>query len=154
MTYSSLQKPLAILLAAAAFAACHKSAPMAGPTPAGAPSSSVAAKAANAMPAGVTAATIAMGDSIFHARSCAGCHGATAKGGTGGPDLTTSTHLHVNGSYEDFVRIITNGVPRDSIKVPTHRFAMQPRGTNRNAPPLSDDQINAVAAYVYSLSHK
>ncbi|HVX41543.1 MAG TPA: c-type cytochrome [Gemmatimonadaceae bacterium] len=153
MTHSSLQKPLAILLAAAAFAACHKTAPMAGPTPEGAPSASVAARAANAMPAGVTAATIAMGDSIFHARTCARCHGPEAKGAQGGPDLTTSTHLHVNGSYDDFVRIITDGVPRDSIKVATHRFPMPARGGPRPAP-LTDDQVHAVAAYVYSLSHK
>lgn len=150
MTYSSLHKPLAVLLVAGAFAACHKSAPMAGPTPAGA----ARANAVAAKPAAVTAAAIAQGDSIYHARACAGCHGPQATGGQGGPDLTTSTHLHVNGSYDDFVRIITTGVPKDSIKVPTHRFAMQPRGTNRNAPPLSDDQIHAVAAYVYSLSHK
>lgn len=150
MTYSSLHKPLAILLVTGALTACHKSAPMAGPTPAGA----ARANAVAAKPAAVTAAAIAQGDSIYHARACAGCHGPQATGGQGGPDLTTSTHLHVNGSYDDFVRIITTGVPKDSIMVPTHRFAMQPRGTNRNAPPLSDDQIHAVAAYVYSLSHE
>ena len=111
-------------------------------------------RTANAMPAGVTPATIALGDSLFHAKSCVRCHGADAKGAANGngPDLTTTTHLHVNGSYEDFVRIITTGVPSDSIKVKTRRFAMQPRGGAQN--PLTDDQIKAVAAYVYSLSHK
>jgi len=113
-----------------------------------------AARASSAKPAAVTAASIALGDSLFHAKSCVRCHGADAKGAANGngPDLTTTTHLHVNGSYDDFVRIITTGVPSDSIKVKTRRFAMQPRGGAQN--PLTDDQIRAVAAYVYSLSHK
>ncbi len=151
MTYSSLQKTVAVLVAAAAVAACHKSAPMAGPTPAGAPMATAAVKGANALPAGVTVAMVAMGDSIFHARSCARCHGPNAKGAQGGPDLTTSTHLHVNGSYEDFVRIITTGVPHDSVKIATHR-GMPARGGGPVQ--LTDPQIQAVAAYVYTLSHK
>jgi mono/diheme cytochrome c family protein len=94
---------------------------------------------------------VALGDSLFHARSCARCHGATATGAQNGPNLTTSTHLHVDGSYDGFVKIITNGVPADQIKDKSHQFAMRPRGGN---PPLSDDEIKSVAAYVYTLSHK
>lgn len=109
-------------------------------------------RASNGLPAGVTASTIALGDSLFHAKSCVRCHGADAKGAQNGPDLTTATHLHVNGTYQDFVRLITSGVPKDSVKVASHRFAMQPRGGTQS--PLTDDQILAVAAYVYSLSHK
>lgn len=96
---------------------------------------------------------VAEGDSLFHARSCKNCHGPDAKGRTNGPDLTTGKFLHVNGSYEDFVRIITTGVPAESIKVPTHTLAMRPRGGGQ-PPLLTDDQIKAVAAYVYSLNHK
>ncbi len=94
---------------------------------------------------------IAQGDSIFHAASCRRCHGPDAKGAQNGPNLTGPTWLHVNGSYDDFVRIITSGVPTDSIKDKSHQFAMRGRGGN---PPFTDDQIKAVAAYVYSLSHK
>jgi len=104
------------------------------------------------MPAGVTPALIALGDSIFHAKSCVRCHGADAKGATNGPDLTASTHLQVNGTYEDFIRVITEGVPADKIKDKSHPFPMRARGGQQ--PLLTDDQIKAVAAYVYSLSHK
>lgn len=124
----------------------------ASPSPAAAVTPSGTARAGGGLPAGVTTQMIALGDSLFHARSCVRCHGADAKGADNGPDLTVSTHMHVNGTYEDFVRLITSGVPKDSILDKSHRFAMQPRGGNQN--PLNDEQIRAVAAYVYSLSHK
>lgn len=95
---------------------------------------------------------VALGDSLFHAKSCARCHGADAKGAQNGPDLTASKHMHVNGTYNDFVRVITSGVPKDSIQDKSHRFAMQPRGSGQS--PLSDGEIRSVAAYVYTLSHK
>ncbi|MGE5101497.1 MAG: c-type cytochrome [Deltaproteobacteria bacterium] len=104
------------------------------------------------LPAGVTATTIALGDSLFHASTCVRCHGADAKGAQNGPDLTTAKHTHVNGTYQDFVRLITTGVPKDSVQDKSHRYAMQPRGGIQK--PLSDEQIRAVAAFVYSLSHK
>jgi mono/diheme cytochrome c family protein len=141
------------LLAAAvmAIAACHKSGgSVTASSPA--PQGGSAARAMNGLPAGVTTRTIVLGDSLFHASSCTRCHGADAKGAQNGPNLTTATHMHVNGTYDDFVRIITSGVPRDSIQDKSHRFGMQPRGGTQN--PLNDDQIKAVAAYVFSLSHK
>jgi len=104
------------------------------------------------LPAGVTPRTIALGDSLFHASSCTRCHGADAKGAQNGPNLTTATHIHVNGTYEDFVRLITSGVPKDSVQDKSRRFGMQPRGGTQK--PLNDEQIRAVAAYVYSLSHQ
>ena len=45
-----------------------------------------------------------------------------------------------------------SGVPADSIKDKSHRFAMRPKGGGQT--PLTDDQVKAVAAYVYSLSHQ
>jgi mono/diheme cytochrome c family protein len=145
--------------AVATLAACSKSTSTTttAASPASSPSTTQASAtmrpAAGGLPAGVTAAMVTTGDSIFHARACARCHGADAKGAANGPDLTTSTHMHVNGTYEDFVRLITSGVPADSIKDPSHKFAMQPRGGARPAP-LTDQEIRDVAAYVYSLSHK
>jgi Cytochrome c, mono- and diheme variants len=99
----------------------------------------------------ITLAMVQQGDTLFHTRGCFKCHGPDAKGRKNGPDLTGPKFLHVNGTYGDFVRLITSGVPQDSIKVKTHEFDMQPRGGNRN--PMTDEQIRAVAAYVYSLSH-
>jgi mono/diheme cytochrome c family protein len=144
----SLSRIILAVSAAVSSAACHKAASTAaGPSMGGA-----ATRSLNGLPAGVTTKTIALGDSLFHARSCARCHGADAKGAQNGPNLTTATHMHVNGTYNDFVRLITSGVPADSIQDKSHRFAMQPRGGTQN--PLTDEQIQAVAAYVYSLSHK
>lgn len=145
---SSLNRIILAVSAVVISAACYKA-----PSTAASPSmGGAAARASNGLPAGVTARTVALGDSLFHARSCARCHGADAKGAQNGPNLTTATHLHVNGTYDDFVRLITSGVPLDSIQDKSHRLAMQPRGGNQN--PLTDEQIRAVAAYVYSLSHK
>ena len=148
---SSVLRVTLFALAVMAVAACHKSG---GSVTAASPAAQggAAARAMNGLPAGVTTRTIALGDSLFHASSCTRCHGADAKGAQNGPNLTTATHLHVNGTYDDFVRIITTGVPRDSIQDKSHRFGMQPRGGTQN--PLNDDQIHAVAAYVFSLSHK
>ena len=105
------------------------------------------------MPAGVTAAMVAEGDSIFHARGCRNCHGMDAKGARNGPDLTSGKFTHVDGSYDGFVRLITTGVPAAEIKDPSHAQPMPARGGGRPAP-LTDDQIRSVAAYVYSLNHK
>ncbi|HET7374836.1 MAG TPA: c-type cytochrome, partial [Gemmatimonadaceae bacterium] len=78
------------------------------------------------MPVGVTTAMITLGDSLFHAASCVRCHGADAKGAQNGPSLMGPTFMHVNGTYEDYVRLIMSGVPADSIKDKSHRFAMRP----------------------------
>ena len=150
-----------LLAAAAAIGACSGSSGTASTTPAPAPAptsssappaTSSANRATGAMPAGVTAAMVTLGDSIYHARGCRNCHGPDAKGRQNGPDLTSATHVHVNGSYEDYVRIITTGVPVDQIKDKTHTIAMPPRGGGRPAP-LTDDEIKAVAAYEYSIAH-
>ena len=145
-----------MLIATTAIAACSSGSATtsSAPTPASAQSgATTTAKATSGgLPAGVTTAMIAEGDSLFHAASCVRCHGADAKGAQNGPSLMGPTFMHVNGTYEDFVRLIMSGVPADSIKDKSHRFAMRPKGGGQT--PLTDDQVKAVAAYVYSLSHK
>jgi mono/diheme cytochrome c family protein len=152
MAFTKLVRPAGAFVAILAIAACHSGS---STSTAAKPSGGVSASATPAAPArpAFTAAMVTRGDSIFHARACANCHGADAKGRANGPDLTTGKFIHVNGSYDDFVRLITTGVPADSISDKSRRFAMAPRGGARPAP-LSDDDIKAVAAYVYSLSHK
>ena len=76
---------------------------------------------------------------------------ATGKGAANGPNLTGPTFLHVDGSFDSFVHLITTGVPADQIKDPAHKIPMGARGGRGG--PLSDDQIKAVAAYVFTLSH-
>ena len=150
MSHNILRHPATVILAAAAFAACSKSASSgsAAPAPAGGPAN----RAASATPAAVTPASIALGVSIIHARGCRNCHGTDAKGRANGPDLTSGKFLQVDGSYDGFVKVITDGVPVAAVKETSHKRAMPARG---GAPtPLTDDQIKAVAAFVWSLNHK
>jgi mono/diheme cytochrome c family protein len=159
MNYRSFARPAVAALAIAAFAACSKTTvqPAATPAPAPAPGTTTTtttmAAPTGGMPAGVTMAMVATGDSIFHARGCRNCHGMDAKGAANGPDLTKGTFQHIDGSYNSMVQIITTGVAKTDIKDPAHPNAMPARGGPRPAL-LTDDQINAVAAYVYSLNHK
>ena len=92
---------------------------------------------------------IAMGDSIYHARGCRNCHGPEGKGGPRAPDLTDATTLHVNNTFDSYVKVITDGVPVEAIKDKTHTTAMRPMGGPPT--PLTADQIKAVAAYVMTL---
>jgi mono/diheme cytochrome c family protein len=93
---------------------------------------------------------IALGDSIFHGQvgggTCSACHGQDAKGTAVAPDLTDSQWLNGDGSYQFLVKTITEGVPTPK----QHPAPMPPKG----GAPLTDDQVKAVAAYEYSLSHK
>ena len=100
-------------------------------------------------PAGVTPAAITQGDSIFHSKgNCYACHGATAEGTVGvGPNLTDAEWLHSDGSYDAIVKQVTTGVPKEQSK---SGIVMPPRG----GATITDDEVKAVAAYVYSLSHK
>ena len=98
----------------------------------------------------VTPATVARGDSIFHGKlgsgTCVTCHQANAKGIPGlAPDLTDKTWLHGDGSLAGIVATIEKGVPKPK----TAAAPMLPKGGVN----LTSEQISAVAAYVYSLSH-
>lgn len=95
---------------------------------------------------------IARGDSIFHASSCTQCHGRNGKGLQHGPDLTGGHFAQTDGSIEEIVKIITSGVPEGQITNPSYPEPMPARGGD--TPPLTDEQIRALAAFVYSLSHR
>jgi mono/diheme cytochrome c family protein len=98
-------------------------------------------------PAGATPAVIAQGDSIFHSKgNCYACHGANGQGAVG-PNLTDAEWLHSDGSYDAIVKQVTNGVPQAESK---SGIPMPPKG----GATITDDEVKAVAAYVYSLSHK
>ena len=73
------------------------------------------------------------------------------QGGANGPNLTSGNWEHSSGSYEEIVQTITNGIVAADIVHPEHRFAMHARGGM--TPLLTDDQVKAVAAYVYSIGH-
>ena len=106
-----------------------------------------AAQETAAAPAGVTPEAIAKGDTIFHKSGmCYACHGSNAQG-TIGPNLTDAEWLHGDGSYDMIVATITTGVPADKAK---KGIAMPPKGGSS----ITEDEVKAVAAYVYSLSHQ
>ena len=134
---------LALLAAALVFAGCSRATTAAA--------AAAAAAKGPVMPAGVTLASIAIGDSIFNTTGapCQRCHGQKGVGGQNGPSLIAGPWLHSTGKYEEIVATITTGVPRTALKDQTRRFPMNPRGGPMN---LNDDQVKAVAAYVYSIS--
>jgi mono/diheme cytochrome c family protein len=96
----------------------------------------------------LTPQLIARGDSIFRGKvaggTCFTCHQLNAKGLPGlAPDLTDDKWIHGDGSYDFIVSNIIKGVPKPKQA----NAPMLPRGGTS----MSDDDVRAVAAYVYSL---
>lgn len=97
------------------------------------------------LPDGVTAAMVEEGRELFAGGGiCYTCHMVDATGGPLGPDLTDDTWLNVDGEYESIVEVIKTGVaqPIEALG------AMLPRA----GMPLTDAQVEALAAYAYMLS--
>ncbi len=111
------------------------------------PTPSKTDSAAAAPAAAVTPELIAQGEKIYSGPgNCYACHGSKAEGSVG-PNLTDSEWVHSKGSFEEIVAQVTQGVPKEKAK---SGIAMPPKGGGT----LSEDDVRAVAAYVYSLSHK
>lgn len=145
MHRSALSRSLALLSAVLLVAACRRGAPDQSPTPGG----GAAQRAAT--PAAVTPANVAMGDSLFNSGGCMRCHGAKGVGAQNGPALNDAQWVQLkNGTFDEIALIVTTGVPVPAIKDPARKNAMPPRGGRMN---LTEPQIQAVAAYVYSISH-
>jgi mono/diheme cytochrome c family protein len=99
------------------------------------------------LPLGVTADMVTKGKELFQgAGLCMACHGMDGKGSVG-PDLTDTLWLHHKGSYEEILAQVIKGIPEDQSK---SGAVMPPRGGSA----LSDEEIRAVAAYVWSLSRR
>ncbi|MGI9627661.1 MAG: c-type cytochrome [Longimicrobiales bacterium] len=100
---------------------------------------------ASLLPEGVTVAMVEEGQAIFDGSGiCFTCHVAGGVGGPLAPMLTDEVWLNVDGSYSAIVDLINTGVAQPL----EHPGAMLPRA----GMPLTDDQVAAVAAYVYMLS--
>jgi cbb3-type cytochrome c oxidase subunit III len=102
---------------------------------------------AQAVPEGATQSMVDRGKEIFTKQGlCYACHGQEGKGLVG-PNLTDATWIHGKGTYEEIIGIVTKGITKEEAKggVP-----MPAKGGSS----ISDDDVKAVAAYVYSLSHK
>lgn len=106
-----------------------------------------AAVPADSLPPGVTQAMVTKGRQVFTgAGLCIACHGMEGKGGIG-PDLTDAKWLHGKGDFAEIVSRIMQGVSSDSSQ---SGQIMPPRGGGG----IDDAQVRAVAAYVWSLSHR
>lgn len=96
------------------------------------------------LPDGLTSAMVAQGKKIFSGKGlCITCHGDAGKGGLA-PSLRDSTWIHSQGSYDDIVGQVRRGVPAESSAT---KLVMPPRGGST----ISDAELAAVAAYVWSL---
>jgi mono/diheme cytochrome c family protein len=100
------------------------------------------------LPDGVTSAMVEEGKDIYSgAGICMSCHGPNGEGVPNlGNDLTDEEWLHIDGSYESIVRSILNGVTAEESSTGA---AMPAKGGTR----ITDEQVRAVAAYVWTLSH-
>jgi cbb3-type cytochrome c oxidase subunit III len=102
---------------------------------------------AQGVPEGATQAMVDKGNEVFHkAGLCYACHGQDAKGLVG-PNLTDDVWIHSKGSYQELIAQINKGVTKEESK---SGVPMPAKGGST----ISDDDVKAVAAYVWSLSHK
>jgi len=92
---------------------------------------------------------VSRGRRLFHGEEAGGtcfvCHGRDGRGAALGPTLSDNFWLDTDGSQRGIAGIIHYGVPEPK----QHGIVMPPMGGVK----LDDDQVRALAAYVYSLSH-
>lgn len=88
---------------------------------------------------------IERGKSVFNSNGiCFTCHGGGGKGAALGPNLTDSVWIDTEHDMAKIAAVVRNGVssPKE------HPAPMPPMGGVR----LTDEEICAVSAYVYSIS--
>ena len=94
----------------------------------------------------VTKDRIKAGATVFSGNgNCSTCHKGDGTGTPLGPDLTDQTWINISGDYSSIIENVRNGVQLP-IEHPT---PMPPMGGGT----LTEEEICAVAAYVWSLSH-
>lgn len=108
----------------------------------------VPAAAQAKLPAGVTPAMVEKGKTIWKGTGlCFACHGPEAKGAVG-PNLTDKEWVHVkDGDYAGIVALVTKGITAAEAKL--GKGPMPAKGGSQ----ISDEDVKAVSAYVWSLSH-
>lgn len=116
------------------------------PAETGTPAEQPAAASNVALPEGVTPEMVAEGQQVFNGTICFSCHGMNGVGGPLAPALNDQEWLNIaDGSYEQIVEVVKTGVATPK-QFPAPMPAM-------GGAQLTDEQVNAVAAYVYSISH-
>jgi glucose/arabinose dehydrogenase/mono/diheme cytochrome c family protein len=106
--------------------------------------------AGSTVPEGATREMVALGERIYRGQvggaPCTGCHGASGQGSTLGPALTGKQWLWGDGGYAGIKKTIIEGVAQPK----QYRSPMPAMGGAQ----LTPDQASAVAAYVWTLSHR
>jgi glucose/arabinose dehydrogenase/mono/diheme cytochrome c family protein len=106
--------------------------------------------AALPVPEGATREMLELGHRIYRGEvggaACTGCHGESGEGSPLGPPLTGKKWLWSDGSYAGIKKTITEGVSQPK----QYRSPMPPMGGAQ----LTPDQVSALAAYVWGLSHR
>jgi len=101
-------------------------------------------------PPGFTAEQIALGQRIYTGQersgTCAGCHGVDGKGSTLGPSLTGPDWIWTDGSVASIAHLIHTGV----VEPKQYPTGMPADG----GAPLSDADVQALAAYVWTFGHQ
>ena len=129
--------------------ACPAPAAPAGPSEEASLSTAVAEASKLPVPSGSSAEQVALGDEVFHGRggaTCAACHGADGRGSETAPDLTRHTPLWGDGSLQSITGIVKSGVPHPR----QYAEPMPPMGGAQ----LTPEELAAVGAYVWGLSHR
>ncbi|HYV98824.1 MAG TPA: c-type cytochrome [Gemmatimonadaceae bacterium] len=138
----------AVLIAACGSSSGGAAKPATSPKP--------AAASADAIPPQVTPEQVAKGKQLFQAGICIQCHGNTGEGAQGGPPLNDHNWIHGNGSYSQIANIIISGFQLSDV-IGGFPRGMPERGfrqiRNQPATRLTDAEVAAVAAYVWSISH-
>ncbi len=97
------------------------------------------------LPEGVTAAMVEAGQALYEGdAACVTCHGEGGVGGLMGPPLIEGEWLQADGTYPSIVGVVTNGVAEPV----NYERPMRARGGKE----LTDEQVSAVAAYVWLIS--
>jgi mono/diheme cytochrome c family protein len=113
------------------------------------PDAGAAARNDLPVPQGATRAMVLLGERVYRGQAggaaCTGCHGDSGQGTPLGPNLQGKKWLWSDGSYAGLQKTITDGVPQPK----QYRSPMPPMGGAQ----LTPDQVSALAAYVWSISH-
>ncbi len=113
------------------------------------PDAGAAAMGTLPVPDGATREMVALGERIYRGQvggaACTGCHGESGQGTPLGPDLLGKKWLWSDGSYAGIKKTITEGVSQPK----EYRSPMPAMGGAQ----LTPEQVSALAAYVWSLSH-
>jgi glucose/arabinose dehydrogenase/mono/diheme cytochrome c family protein len=113
------------------------------------PDAGTAATSSLPVPEGATREMVTLGERIYRGQAggaaCTGCHGENGQGTPLGPALLGKKWLWSDGSYAGIAKTITDGVPQPK----QYRSPMPPMGGAQ----LTPEQVSALAAYVWALSH-